>query len=190
MTNIVLIDGHPDPDRARFVHALADAYDRGAQAGGHELRRIELATLDFPLLRTRAEWTDHPPCPAIAEAQDAIRWARHLVFVYPLWLGDMPALLKAFLEQVARPGFALAEGTTPRPMLDGRSARIVVTMGMPAIVYRLYFGAHSVRSFERNILKLVGVRPVRADIIGAVEGSADARARWLQRMRGHGRRAG
>lgn len=40
-------------------------------------------------------------------AQDGIGWAEHIVFFFPLWLGDMPASLKGFLEQVARPGFAI-----------------------------------------------------------------------------------
>ena len=182
MTRILLIDGHPDPDRGRFVHALADAYAEAAAKAGHEVRRIELATLSFPMLRSRAEWMDHAPSPVIAEAQAEIRWAEHIVFFYPLWLGDMPALLKAFLEQVARPGFALGEGRMPKPLLRGRSARLVVTMGMPAFFYRFYYGAHSVRSFERNILRLAGIRPVASSLVGNVEGDGHARAEWLSKM--------
>lgn len=179
---ILIIDGHPDANRERFIHALADAYAAGAGESGHEVHRIDLATLDFPLLRSRAQWTDGAPPAAIRDAQAAIQWADHLVILYPLWLGDVPALLKAFLEQVARPGFALAEGTMPKPLLGGRSARLVVTMGMPAFFYRFYFGAHSVKSFERNILKLVGIKPVEHSLIGNVEGDAGAREDWLDTM--------
>jgi putative NADPH-quinone reductase len=180
--HILVIDGHPDPDRARFVHALADSYADGAGRSGHDVRRLELARMEIDFLRSRADWTDGKPAPAIVVAQEAIRWADHLVFLYPLWLGDMPALLKAFLEQVARPGFALAEGTMPKPLLKGRSARLVVTMGMPAFFYRFYFGAHSVKSFERNILKLAGIKPVEYTLIGNVEGDAGAREHWLETM--------
>jgi len=179
---ILIIDGHPDPDRGRFVHALADAYADGAGQSGHEVRRLELATMDIPFLRSRAEWTDGVPSPEIVACQEAIRWAEHIVFFYPLWLGDVPALLKAFLEQVARPGFALSTGTMPKPLLKGRSARLVVTMGMPAFFYRFYFAAHSVKSFERNILKFVGIRPVEHTLIGNVEGDAETRERWLDTL--------
>ena len=179
---ILIIDAHPDPDRGRFIHALADAYAQGARTGGHEVRRLELATMDIPFLRSRADWTDGEPTPPIIAAQEAIRWAEHIVFLYPLWLGDVPALLKAFLEQVARPGFALGKGTMPKPLLKGRSARLVVTMGMPAIFYRFYFGAHSVKSFERNILKFVGIKPVAHTLVGNVEGDAETRRRWLDTM--------
>lgn len=179
---ILIIDGHPDPDRGRFIHALADAYADGARDSGHEVKRLDLADMDIPILRSRADWTDGKPAPDIAAAQDAIRWAEHLIFLYPLWLGDVPALLKAFLEQIARPGFALAEGTMPKPLLKGRTARLVVTMGMPAFFYRFYYGAHSVKSFERNILKLAGIKPVEHTLIGNVEGTDDSCKEWLDTL--------
>ena len=103
---ITIIDGHPDPRRARFVHALSDSYAAGAEAAGHEVRRIEVAALRFALLAERSDW-EHGQVPEdIAAAQDAISWAEHLVILYPLWLGDVPALLKGFFEQALRPGFA------------------------------------------------------------------------------------
>jgi hypothetical protein len=33
----------------------------------------------------------------------------------------------------------------------GRSARIVVTMGMPAFIYCLWFGAHGLKSLTQNL---------------------------------------
>jgi putative NADPH-quinone reductase len=99
----------------------------------------------------------------------------------------MPALLKAFLEQVFRPGFAFgpaADGTMPRKRLGGRSARVVVTMGMPVFVYRWYFRAHSLKSLERNVLKFCGIKSVRETLFGMVEAASGAkRAKWLSRMR-------
>lgn len=187
---IAVIDGHPDPDPARFVHALAKRYADGAAAARHEVRQIEVALLDFPLLRSRAAWEGQPPPPAIAEAQQAIAWADHLVILYPLWLGDMPALLKAFLEQTLRPGFGIGKGKSlGASLLQGKSARLVVTMGMPAFFYRFYFGAHSVKSFERNILKFVGIKSVQHTLIGDVEGNADDRRARLQDMFDLGRGA-
>ena len=125
----------------------------------------------------------HDGPPALADAQAAIAWAEHLVLLFPLWLGDMPALLKAFLEQVARPGFAFerdARNPFTAKKLGGRSARVVVTMGMPALVYRWVFRAHSVKSLERNILGFVGISPVRETLLGGI-GELDAAA--FERLR-------
>jgi putative NADPH-quinone reductase len=175
---ILLIQGHPDGSQHHLCHALEDAYAKGAGAAGHEIRRINVAALDFPLLRNQQEWEKGQLPPALAEPQAAIKWAEHLVLIFPLWLGDMPALLKGFLEQVARPGFAFSgEGKNPlmHKGLTGRSARIVATMGMPAVVYRWYFRAHSIKSLERNILGFVGIAPVHETLIG-MAGEMDAKA--------------
>jgi len=182
---IVIIQGHPDSDRARFGHALADAYAGAAAGAGHAVRRIEVAQLDFPLLRAAGEWNDGGLPAGLREAQAAIAWADHLVILFPLWLGTMPARLKGFLEQVLRPGFALIyKGHRfPQKGLTGKSARVVVTMGMPAFWYRWFFRAHGVRGLERSILGFCGVKPVRETLIGLVE-SPDGRARkkWLVKL--------
>jgi putative NADPH-quinone reductase len=180
---ILIIDGHPDSDRARFVHALADRYAEGASAWEHEVRRIDLATIDIPVLRSRREWANGQPPPAIFDAQCSLAWADHVVFFYPLWLGDVPALLKAFLEQVMRPGFAFDESAQlGGGLLRGKSATVIVTMGMPAAFYSLWFRSHSVKSLERNILKFAGIGPVRHVLLGGVEGNTEKRARWLDDM--------
>ena len=188
---VLIIDGHPDPESARFIHALADAYAEGCEAGGHSLRRLRLADMDFPLLRSAQEWMEGEPCPVIAGAQEDISWAQHVVLLYPLWLGDVPALVKAFLEQVARPGFAhrYRENGLPEKLLAGRSARIVVTMGMPSLFYRLFYFAHSLKSLKRNIFRFVGFAPVRDTIIGAVESDPKARQKHLSAMYDLGRSA-
>ncbi len=172
---ILLIQGHPDPCQDHLCHTLAKAYASGATVGGHEIRVTSVALLDFPLLRSQREW-EHDSLPAaLRQAQDDITWSQHMVMFFPLWLGDMPALFKGFLEQVARPGFAFAGdpmGPMTKKPLAGRSARVVVTMGMPALLYRLYFRAHSVKSLKRNILRFIGLRPVSETLIGKV-GKAD-----------------
>jgi len=189
---IAIIQGHPDPAGGHFGHALAQGYATGAAEAGHEVRAIDLARLDFPLLRTRDEWQSGILPEAVRQAQDTIKWAEHLVILYPLWLGAMPALLKAFLEQVLRPGFAMKieSGGAWRKLLTGKTARIIVTMGMPAFIYRWYFRAHSLKSLERNILRFVGIAPVRETLIGSVEACGDARRRkWLEELHALGRSA-
>jgi len=184
---IALIQAHPDPAGGHLCHALAQAYADGARGAGHECRVIDVAGLDFPLLRSQKDWLEGEVPASLRPAQETIRWAEHLVFFFPLWLGDMPALLKGFLEQIARRGFAFepVQGNPlGRKLLTGRSARVIVTMGMPALVYRWIFRAHSLRSLERNILGFVGVAPIHETLIGGVDGLGEAGVqRWLGEMR-------
>src|SRR3990167_8106657 len=152
---ILLIQGHPDALIPHLGHALEDAYAQGAEAAGHEVRRVHVARLDFPLLHSQLDWEG----------------------------GTLPP----FLEQVARPGFAFkTEGSNQfgKKGLVGRSARVVVTMGMPALLYRWYFRAHSVKNLERNILGSVGIAPVNETLIGMVDKLGDAGVqKWTDKLR-------
>ena len=183
---IVIVQGHPDASRPHFCHALAAVYAEGARDAGHEAQTIDVGSLDFPLLRSSEDYYQGDAPDAIARCQEIMHQADHLLIVYPLWMGSMPALLKGFIEQAFRPGFALLPlngGGKWQRLLKGKSARIVITMGMPALVYRWYFGAHSLKSLERNILKFSGITPIRESLVGMVDAKAARRRRWLKRLR-------
>jgi putative NADPH-quinone reductase len=191
---IVIVQGHPDPGGDRYGHALAEAYRQGAREAGHEVEILPVAELDFPLLRTKRDFDDGEAPEAIRRCQQAILAADHLVIIHPLWLGSMPALLKGFLEQVFRPGFAFEKPETPgrpgRKLLKGKSARVIVTMGMPGFAYRWFYRAHAVKSLERNILAFTGFRPIHRSLIGMVEArDARGRHRRLAEVRRLGRQA-
>lgn len=190
-STICILQGHPHANSRHFCHALADAYAEGAMEAGHTVSRFDIGAMDIPFLRDPAEFATPAPEP-IRQVQQAVLPADHLVVVYPLWLGTMPAIVKAFFEHFARNEFAIeqTENGWPRKMLKGRSARVVVTMGMPAIAYRLFFGAHGVRGFESGILGLAGIGPIHETLIGGI-GSEDEKGResWLRTMRDHGARA-
>lgn len=182
---ILVINGHPDTRPERFCSALTAAYVQSAMDAGHEVRRIDVGTLDFPLLAKFEEFRVSPENPALRKAQVDIAWAEHLVFIHPLWLGAAPALLKGFLERVACGGFGFDSGTAGNPHrgLVGKSARLIVTMGMPSLAYRVLFGGFGVRAFARGILRISGVSPVRITYFGGVELSERARDRFVAKVR-------
>jgi putative NADPH-quinone reductase len=186
---IAIIVGHPDPAPERLCRQMLQAYAAGAEAAGHAVRIIDLALLDIPQLRTKADFETGAAQGDIAGAQETLAWAEHWLIVYPLWLGAMPALLKAFFEQVCRPGFAFRyrEKGFPEKLLAGRTAHVVVTMGMPAFAYRWFYFAHSLAALRRNILAFIGVKPVKDTLIGGVDGLTEAKvAALLADMRASG----
>jgi putative NADPH-quinone reductase len=188
---ICIIQGHPTPGDKHFGQALARAYAQAAAAAGHEVETIQVADLEFPILRSKLDWDAGEVPAVIGKAQAAIGWAQHLLIIHPLWMGSMPALLKAFFEQALRPGFALStsDGARWSKRLTGRSARVVVTMGMPGFVYRWYFGAHGLKSLTQT-LALVGIAPCRTTVIGSIEAMTDRqRRKWLDHLAALGRRA-
>jgi len=174
------------PQRRSYGGALAQAYAEGARAAGAEVKEIYLGELQFNACANAGP----PPAalePDLARAQEAIRWAEHLVFVYPIWWGTIPALLKGFIERVFTEGFAVKfRDDSPwwDRLLKGRSARLIVTMNTPPLFYRWVFGRPGHNTMKKTILEFCGVKPVRITEIGPVRNSTDAKRRqWLGQVR-------
>ncbi|MFF2888704.1 NAD(P)H-dependent oxidoreductase [Paenibacillus sp. NPDC057967] len=180
-TNILVINGHPDPKS--FSSALSEAYIAGAEANGAQVRYLDLSKLSFnPILqygyRQRTELE-----PELLEAQELIRWAHHLVFVYPTWWGAMPALLKGFIDRVFLPGFAFKYRQNSQlwdKLLSGRTAHLIVTMDTPSWYNRWIYGHAGHNVMKRNILEFCGIKPVRITEITPIKPSTpEQRAKWL-----------
>ena len=182
---ILIIQGHPDASQPHLCHALASSYNVGAQSAGHTVKHVNVAELDFPLLRSQKDFETGTVPSSLKPVQNDLLWAEHLVVFFPLWAGDMPALLKGFFEQLMRPSFSGEHASFfDKKILSGRSARVVVTMGMPAIIYRWYFRAHGVKSLDRNLLGIVGIAPVHKTLIGATGNIKAANAaNWLSKLK-------
>jgi NAD(P)H dehydrogenase (quinone) len=189
MARIAIVVGHALANT--YCEALGEAYRSGAEAAGHETRVFVTAGMDFDPILREAYVRVQPREPDLDAAYQAIQSSDHLVFIFPLWLGDMPAILKGFLERLLQPELVEPSRTGKFvKVLQGKSARIIVTMGMPAFVYRWWFRAHAVKLLKRNILNFMGVSPVRTTMHGNIEGvSAKTRRHWLEEVRIMGGRA-
>ena len=190
MARIAIIVGHARHNT--YCEALGRAYRRGARAGGHEAALFVTSAMTFdPTLHEGFERVQ-PLESDLLSAHDAMLNADHLVIIFPLWLGTLPAILKGFLERVLQP--ELVEAAKQRrfvKVLKGKSSRVIVTMGMPGFIYRWWFGAHAVRMLRRNILGFMGAGPIRTTIYGNVEGvTAERRQSWIDEVEALGRRAG
>src|SRR5690606_6540435 len=94
------------PDKESYCNALAQAYKEGASTSGAELKEIVVADLQFNLnlqfgYRKRTELE-----PDLLDSLEKIKWADHLVWVYPVWWASLPAILKGFIDRLFLPGFA------------------------------------------------------------------------------------
>ncbi len=191
--NICIIDGHPDGDPYRLIHSLANAYAEGAVAAGHKVTRIKVSAMDFPLLDSIADFETPPPEPVLSE-RNKIAAADHVVILFPLWLGGMPAKLRGFFEQAARASFFLGlakDGAHwPARMMEGKSAHTIITMGMPGLIYRFGMDAGSLKALERSVLGLSGFKPLKHTILGGMgDVSPERYAQLCEEMRAFGRDA-
>ncbi|MFC4436308.1 MULTISPECIES: NAD(P)H-dependent oxidoreductase [Natrialbaceae] len=185
--NVLVILGHPRTDS--FCGALATAYREGAREAGVDVRELAVADLEFdPDVHTESP-EDQPLEDDLREAQREIEWADHLVFVYPNWWGTMPARLKGFFDRVFVPGFAFSfydddEGSGHEGLLGDKTAELIVTMDMPAWVYRWIYRQPGNNAVKRATLGFAGVRTARVTNLGSIEDSTlEQREDWLEETR-------
>ena len=192
MANILIVVGHPQRDS--YCEALGEAYLRGAQAGGHTAQLFVLGRMNFDAILREGYRRPQPLEADLAVARDALLACTHVVFIFPLWCGDMPAIMKGFIERVIQPDLLAINEDGPGAdwkVFKGRSARIIMTMGMPGWFYRFYYGAHALKLLKRNILRLIGIKPVHSTIYGMIaSASDDSRKAWLREVEALGHVAG
>jgi putative NADPH-quinone reductase len=188
--NILIINGHPDKDS--FCNALANQYKKGAENAHADCKLINLTELDFsPVLKYKyRKRTDLEP--DLVNAQKLISDANHLVFVYPNWWGTYPALLKGFLDRILLPGFAFEyqeRSPFPKKLLNGKTARLIVTMDTPNWYYSLVYRKPGHNSMRKSVLHFCGVKPVRISTLGPMKSSSDKkREHWLKKVEELGKR--
>lgn len=190
MKRILVINGHPDPAPEHLCAALADAYARGATAAGHEVSRLDVGSLDFQMIRSLKDYQSADVTPDMRRAQNAVKHAQHLVLIFPIWFGSPPAVLKGFFEQLLRIGSSWSSPQAAiSSVLTGKSARLIVTMGMPTPVFRFLLGGQGVAGLEKGLFLMTGVSPVRRTLLGGANAEAPARkAQWLALAEDLGRR--
>ena len=187
---IVIILGHPDANS--FSGAMADAYHQAALAAGHSVQLFRLGEIDFdPVLRHGYNQRQELE-PGLQAIREAISAAAHLVFVYPIWWGSMPALLKGMFDRVFLPGYAFKyrEGSQLWDrLLSGRSAHALVCMDTPPWYFRLVYRMPGHHQMKRTILEFCGIKPVKITSFGPVRhATAEQRERWLEQVRSFARR--
>lgn len=182
---ILVVLGHPSSDS--FCAALTDTYVKAATEAGNEVRLLNLPALDFDPVLHEGYKEIQALEPDLLDAQKQILWADHLTFVYPIWWGGIPALLKGFVDRVFLPGFAFkyrSDSAFPDKLLKGRTAHLLVTMDTPPWYYRWIYRMPGLHQMRKTTLAFCGIKPTRTLTFGPMLGSTPAqRETWLAQTR-------
>lgn len=128
---VLIVFTHPNPNS--FNHALLESITAGLKESGHEVRIKDLYQEDFnPILSADDLTVLHSgKIPKdIAKEQEQLLWADGLVFIYPLWWFDRPAMLKGWFDIVLTNGLAFeysSEGV--KGLLQHKKAHVIITAG-------------------------------------------------------------
>jgi len=181
---IVVILGHPDA--SSFCGAIAHRYATSAEKAGHDVQMFRLGEMEFDPILRHGYRAQQPLEPALQEIQDAISAAQHLVFVYPIWWGAMPALLKGMFDRIFLPGYAFSyrkNSVAWDRLLVGRSAHAIVTMDTPPVFFRWVYRMPGHHQIRKTILEFCGIKPVKITSLGPIRSASEKRlAQWLEKV--------
>jgi len=162
-------------DAIIFVHpanrvshnAVILEHVKGRLAGqGTEFKVIDLYSDGFdPILRTesgKAGYSEEVKrCQGILAASDRV------IFIYPVWWYNMPAVLKGFIDRIFTSGFAFdykLEDGKPfiRPLMNGKKAVVINTYGHGEELFRRY-GKCSEKVLDEAVLGFCGFEVKRVN---------------------------
>ncbi|TQL01496.1 NAD(P)H-dependent oxidoreductase [Cellulomonas sp. SLBN-39] len=183
---VLVVVGHPLA--GSLVHALAAAYVEGASDA--QVRVVDLAVDPVPahpasideLRAARDGSTAHLGADVVRYVAD-LRWADHVVLLFPQWWGTYPAVLKAWVDRTFLSGSAFRYGPGRRweRLLRGRTARIVMTMDSPRWWNRLRYRNAAETSLRHAVLAYCGVRVTGVTRFAEVRHQdAATREAWLR----------
>ncbi|MDR2342884.1 MAG: NAD(P)H-dependent oxidoreductase [Campylobacteraceae bacterium] len=179
---ILIINGHPDKDSLSY--AIASAYEKGAITNGAEVERINIGELHFDLNLKFGYKKDMELEPDLKDSMEKLKWAEHFVFIYPLWWGSYPAIMKGFIDRVFLPDIAFSydKNNKKELLLQNKSARIIVTMEQPVWYYKFICRTPSINQLKTSTLSFCGIKAkrVKSTIFGsALSTSQQKREQWL-----------
>ena len=180
---ILIILGHPNNNS--LCSDLAQSYIKEAEKKA-EVRYISLSNLKFDPILHKGYKEKQELEPDLVKAQEDILWANHIVWVFPVWWGGMPALMNGFIDRTILPGFGFKYGgkKIPKKLLKGRSARLIMTMGGPVLYNKFVYCNAVSKILVRATLKFCGINPVRVTQFGSASNVPEKEAKkWIEKVK-------
>ena len=187
---ILVVYCHPNPKS--YSHAVLESVRAG------------LASCDVQVLDLHAEGFE--PVLIVDEAhrrrdldkveytrrhREQIAWCDAMIFVYPVWWGGFPAMLKGYLDRTFVSGLTYSfegrpkDAVLPNGLMRGKEAHFFYTLDSPAIVAWIDPGW---LSNYVSVFRYCGFGPVRRHYLARLKLTTHAqRAQWLARVEIHAR---
>ena len=180
------------PHEGSFCSAIRDAVITGLDTGGYEWKIIDLYKDGFdPVMHEKdleifvkagrmgedgLEGVD----PLALEYMKLLRWAEHLVMIFPIWWMSTPAMVKGFIDKVIFPGivYKMDGGRLVSQLSSLRETTLITTMNTPADVYKERFDNSLEGSLIKGTFNQIGIHDVRWISLNMVKQVGDEK-RWV-----------
>lgn len=95
----------------------------------------------------------------IKKLRNKVSEAEKLIFIFPTWWQNMPAILKGFFDRVFSAGFAFKyQNGLPIGLFKGKQAAVFSATGGPKIINRWWLGKKGMRVVVNDTLRFCGIK--------------------------------
>ncbi len=172
-----------NPSSQGFTHKIADRLSKLSEEKWDTLEIIDLYNTDLKQDFLRYEnkrdmWQD----PITKQIQEKITWADELVFIFPIWWWDTPAILKNFIDSNFWAWFAFQYDSNGKStgLLKWKSARIIATSGAPSFFYKLLL--HVQIMWNMNRIAFCGIKQKSFTVFGNMDSKKTNKDLYLEQI--------
>lgn len=192
--NILIVYAHPW--EKSYNHAILQSVINGLKFNNHNIEIIDLYKDKFnPVFKKdemaiyrKGEFIDK----IIGKYQKKIKSHDYLFFIFPIWWGTMPAILKGFFDKVFLPQWAYKVDSKAiiHGMLNNiKGCTIITTMNGPNIFYSLVLKNPIKQVLIKDTLKLSGINKNKLLQLGNIRNASEAkRKKWLSNIENYAKR--
>ena len=94
--------------------------------------------------------------PLVLKYQEMIKATKEIIFIFPIWWGTVPAILKGFFDKVLLRGFAYTANEEGHliPLLDIAKSSVITTSQAPSEIFESYMNGY----FKAFFMDAVGMK--------------------------------
>lgn len=183
LMNILIITAQPS--KSGFIHQIAKQYEGTSKTQGNTVEMLDLYDEEWqmPFLSFES-MKDITLTPTVLRIQEKVRSADKIVFAFPMWWSEYPAIVKNWVDNILTAGFAFEyqENGIPKGLLTGKTAEVYMTCDAPRWMY-FFFGFPFKKLFTKKILGFCGICTTRFHLYGSASKlSAEKKAKILQKI--------
>jgi NAD(P)H dehydrogenase (quinone) len=105
-----------------------------------------------------------------------------LIFIYPVWWQNMPAILKGFVDRIFVARFSFVyENALPKKLLKGRRAIVLTSSSGPRIYSYFFKGDRAIKVLTKDMLEFCGIKS-KGFMIGIARDLNNKKKRKIEKM--------
>ncbi|KXZ23539.1 NADPH dehydrogenase [Bacillus nakamurai] len=190
--NTVIV--YANPDQNSFNAAILKYVKMALKDSAQKYTVIDLYADQFdPVLRYGGEKrrSDMSRDAETKKYRKLMKEADHLILIYPLWWGGVPAILKGFFDRVLVAGEAYTfESGRVKGLLTAETAQVFYTADSPNWYLKWFRKNADWITLKKGILQFCGIQKVERNLFSIVKDSSpEIREKWLRQTYAKVRRA-